>query len=227
MNKIKGYYGNKGLRNILPNLINEIPPHDEYVELFLGSGGLGRHLRLPVISLGVEINSSVVQAYKNVYPAGMVVINDCAIKWLKMSTSIGSRRFIYADPPYVRSVRRSAVDLYDYEISEDQHVELAQLLTSTTAAVMISGYPSKLYDKLYAGWRTKTFRVSVHGKIAIEKIWMNYPQPQRLHQYDFLGKNKTDRQRIKRKLMRTISRLSKLHPYEQQAIVNHINSKFV
>lgn len=58
---------------------------------------------------------------------------------------------LYVDPPYLGSTR--ATRQYRHEMSsEAEHRELAEALNTCTAAVVLSGYPSPLYDELYAGW---------------------------------------------------------------------------
>jgi DNA adenine methylase len=56
----------------------------------------------------------------------------------------------YVDPPYVRSTRQSGT--YRYEFTDDQHKELSRVLKGLRGAVLLSGYPSGLYDELYRGW---------------------------------------------------------------------------
>lgn len=219
------YPGNKGIKTLIPHLINLIPPHKRYIELFLGSAGVGRNLHLPSMAQGVEINNSLVHGDRFNYPAGMEVINDCSISWLQKQLPFSADTFIYADPPYVRSVRRSKTDIYDYEMTDDQHVQLTELLLSTQAMVMISGYENEIYNTAFKSWNKKTMYVSVHGKRTAEVVWFNYPLPSKLHQYNFLGKNKTDRQRIKRKIIRWGNKLSKLPLPEQEAIYNYLGSK--
>lgn len=59
----------------------------------------------------------------------------------------------YVDPPYLASTRRS--QHYVHELSTDaQHVELAEALKATNASVVLSGYHSALYDRLYGDWAT-------------------------------------------------------------------------
>ena len=57
------------------------------------------------------------------------------------------------------------------------------MLTSTPAAVLLSGYPSPLYDELYEGWfriermmrRPSTNRRGHQGPAGCEVIWSNRP----------------------------------------------------
>jgi DNA adenine methylase len=57
----------------------------------------------------------------------------------------------YADPPYVMATRGKDTD-YAHEMTDEQHRELATVLHGVTGLVVLSGYPSALYDELYADW---------------------------------------------------------------------------
>lgn len=63
----------------------------------------------------------------------------------------------YVDPPYVHSTRASTVSRshlgYAFEMSDEEHRRLAQLLQRVQGIVILSGYRSDLYDELYAGWQ--------------------------------------------------------------------------
>ena len=62
---------------------------------------------------------------------------------------------LYVDPPYPASVRggRHATNSYRHEMKHDeQHRTLAETLHAATATVVLSGYPSPLYDELYPDW---------------------------------------------------------------------------
>lgn len=93
---------------------------------------------------------------------------------------------IYADPPYLGQTRnqRAGTEASDYRhdmSSEDEHRRLAEVLRETPAAVVLSGYPSPLYDELYEGWEFVDIPVMVHSSNAVtvargqrvERIWTN------------------------------------------------------
>jgi DNA adenine methylase len=95
---------------------------------------------------------------------------------------------VYCDLPYLASPRsaqtkRPGLDYACEYASEAEHRALAEVLCATPAAVLLSGYPSALYEELYAGWwrleRTvprPTWNVSGgRGAIATEVIWSNRP----------------------------------------------------
>lgn len=91
---------------------------------------------------------------------------------------------VYADPPYVTSTRvgrKHRASDYAHEMTDDDHRELARALKETPATVILSGYPSPLYDELYEGWWYRDFRAVAHSSNArrgdrtgrVERIWMN------------------------------------------------------
>lgn len=86
----------------------------------------------------------------------------------------------YVDPPYLHSTR-TTIDAYeDFEMSEEQHIALANLLTQVKGKVILSSYPSELYSNLYQGWRLEKRFVKNSSSQAkkkqdrIECLWINY-----------------------------------------------------
>lgn len=88
------------------------------------------------------------------------------------------RVLLYVDPPYLGSTRRSGGYLHDMP-DEDAHRELAEALQSVRAAVVVSGYPSALYDDLYKGWDRHSFAASTgqggSWESRTEVLWSNRP----------------------------------------------------
>lgn len=79
----------------------------------------------------------------------------------------------YVDPPYVSSTRREKRG-YLHEMTDGDHVGLADTLHSLTGMVVISGYRCELYDTLYRGWKRVDLPVIVfRAKRAIESLWLN------------------------------------------------------
>lgn len=59
---------------------------------------------------------------------------------------------LYVDPPYLGTTRGWGSQ-YRHEMrDEDAHRELAGALNACRSSVILSGYPSPLYDELYDGW---------------------------------------------------------------------------
>lgn len=92
-----------------------------------------------------------------------------------------SDALLYVDPPYLGRTRCRSWDGYTNEMrGEAEHRELAEVLRTARAAVVISGYPSDLYDlELYAGWDRHTIAASTGqgGTWAnrTEVLWPNRP----------------------------------------------------
>jgi len=90
---------------------------------------------------------------------------------------------LYVDPPYLGSTRSAN---YRHELTgEDEHRALADALNGCDAAVVLSGYPSPLYEDLYAGWHRTELRAwtgnGIRGDATktdgdrVEVLWSNRP----------------------------------------------------
>lgn len=88
---------------------------------------------------------------------------------------------LYVDPPYLGSTRSKSYDGYPIEMRDEaSHRQLAEALHTARAAVVLSGYPSDLYDReLYAGWDRHTIAASTGQGDAwanrTEVLWSNRP----------------------------------------------------
>ena len=94
---------------------------------------------------------------------------------------------MYIDPPYIRSTRKTG-RLYRHEMTEEEHVTLLRTIARSKAKIIISGYPSPIYDQYLDGWHTdiSVTRTTSADK-AIEKIWMNYAPPEEQITFDELA----------------------------------------
>jgi len=82
----------------------------------------------------------------------------------------------YCDPPYVHSSRGDK-KAYGFEMQDDSHIRLAEVLERCRGKVAISGYRGTLMDTLYRKWR----RIDAGSKMchSIKKprqecLWVNY-----------------------------------------------------
>lgn len=81
--------------------------------------------------------------------------------------------FIYADPPYLHSTRKNY--LYQYEMSEQDHVKLLDALIGHPGKVLLSGYDNELYDRILSGWNKVQKKTQAEcGLPKVETLWMNY-----------------------------------------------------
>ena len=82
--------------------------------------------------------------------------------------------------------------------------------------VAISGYQSSLYSQMLQQWRSIRYNtITRSGKVAVEFLWMNYPEPKELHDYRYLGENFRQRERLKRIRTRWLARLKRMDQLEQ------------
>jgi DNA adenine methylase len=85
----------------------------------------------------------------------------------------------YCDPPYLKTTR-TAPDVYAHEMGEPDHRELLAALRACKGKVMLSGYPSELYDRKLEGWTRHTFELpnnAAGGKVKgreTEVLWCNF-----------------------------------------------------
>lgn len=225
------YPGGKNANGTYQVIINQIPPHTRYVELFLGSGAIIRNKILAKdANIGIEIDPKVIQAQWSTPKPEITIISGSAFDWLKKNMYAGKKTFIYADPPYPINCRSGQKAIYDYELTDEQHTALLELLIKIPANIAISTYKNELYTSMLqaAGWRLLEFDAMTLGGHATEQLWCNYPEPTELHDYRFIGKNFTDRQRIHRKINRHINKLIALPILERNAIIDAINgSKYL
>lgn len=224
------YPGSKHGSGSYQHIINEIPPISRLIVLFGGNCPVAKHFagKIPVIV--IEKDPLVIAKYWAEYRGveDFEIIEGDSLTWLSSQIHLlGPTDFIYADPPYLFSVRKSNRPIYRHEMGDSEsHQLLGQMLISTPAGVAISGYSSEFYDELFRGWRVKTWRSQTRSGTAIECLWMNYDHPEELQSYDFLGDDKTDRQRIRRKIDRWQSKLSALEPKERNAIIARIQGRW-
>lgn len=85
---------------------------------------------------------------------------------------------IYADPPYLDSVRGRQGEggrLYRHEMQDDEsHVELLERLDEHRGMVVLSGYASELYDTRLAHWHRVTRTAAAEGGQPREEVlWLN------------------------------------------------------
>lgn len=81
----------------------------------------------------------------------------------------------YVDPPYVISTRTNGPNGYVHEMTDDDHIKLANTLKSVQGSVVLSGYPSELYDHLYSDWHTIKHSTTADKAVPrTEVLWMNF-----------------------------------------------------
>lgn len=231
------YPGGKAGSGVYQRIINKMPPHEVYIEPFLGGGAVMRMKRPARWNYGVDLDSRVVAMAAALAESGDWIsarsppggtddggpryefeLGD-AVQYLRKPRG-WTRTLVYCDPPYLMSTRSSQRRLYRYELDEPGHIALLGVLKALPCMVQVSGYMSELYTYELRGWNYVAYDVVVRsGRVRRECLWYNYPAPVALHDYRYLGRDFRERERITRKRARWLTRLSKLPVLERAALV--------
>ena len=65
-------------------------------------------------------------------------------------------------------------------MTQNEHVELGQMLNKCQSKVVISGYPSDLYNEMFSSWRRIEFDIANHSAGGRKKnrkretLWLNW-----------------------------------------------------
>lgn len=90
----------------------------------------------------------------------------------------------YCDPPYPHSTRNGGTKhKYRFEMTDDDHRELAAVLQEVRGMVVLSGYACPLYGELFLEWETVDLPAVADGaNRRIERLWLNPAATQARHQ---------------------------------------------
>ncbi len=230
---INNYPGSKGGSGVHQWIINHIPESEFFVEGFAGSGKIGKEL-LKNGSTAVVI---FCEKYQPVFEQlrESVDLPNSRFKFIDTVEFYSDRLnkgypvsdfTFYFDPPYLKSSRKDKRNIYGSEWSVSDHIhflDLVSKLNRAGATIIISHYDDDLYRTFLEDWKTSTMKTMTRGGVAEEKIWMNYDITERkLAVNTFVGKNNTDRQRIKRRKESYLSKFKKMPFHESQAILEYI-----
>ena len=197
------YPGGKGGAGVLQTIINQQPPHEIYIEPFFGSGAVGRAKRPARVNIGMDLDASTLDSFADAGSRGFSLHCANALGFLKRFAFAGLRAGLLRDPPYLMSTRRSQDAIYNFEMTERDHLRLLEILTSLPCMVQLSGYDSpSLYRSHLRDWRLVQFQAATRHGMRTECLWMNYDVPEALHDYRFLGSDFRERERIGRKARR-------------------------
>ena len=121
--------------------------------------------------------------------AGVLIENGPAIDIMRQHD--GAQTLHFVDPPYLHGTRvlqAGKAGYYRHEMSDDDHRELLDVLLDLEGFVVLSGYPSDLYDQVLAGWERHVTgsRISAGrgGAVRTECVWLNPACSAALHQND-------------------------------------------
>jgi len=209
-----GYFGSKATSGLCQAIIAMMPPHDTYIETHLGGGAIMKRKPPALHNIGIDLAPKALAQFECDYPVEL--ISGCAHRFLADYDYQGSE-LVYSDPPYLLRTCTSA-RRYRFDYEEQDHVELLELLKTLPCQVMLSGYPSALYDGLLEGWRSIEVQVMNQGGVRTEKLWFNFTVD-KVHWASYAGRNFTHRQQVKRKAVNWGRRYQALPQAERLAVL--------
>ena len=169
------WFGSKATSGLCQPIIALMPPHDTYIETHLGGGAIMRRKPPARHNIGIDLNARAIERFQCDYPVEKV--HGCAHRFLAVYPFTG-RELIYCDPPYLQHTRTSG-RRYRFDYEERDHIELLALLKTLPCPVMLSGYPSTLYDDWLGDWQRLELQVMNQAGVRTEKLWFNFT-PERL-----------------------------------------------
>ncbi|OEZ61257.1 DNA adenine methylase [Duganella sp. HH105] len=215
------YPGGKG--KCFHQLINLMPPHTTYIEAYLGGGSVLRNKKPALRSIGIDIDPAVISAWKESFEDVELVEAD-ALAYLEAFEFTGSE-LVYLDPPYLPSTRRKE-RVYRHDYTDGQHERLLKIASSLPCMVMISGYPSQMYNLHLNGWNRTEFKANSQVGLRDECVWYNFKSPSVLHDVSHLGATFRERQTIKRRRQRLYDRIEEMDPVERHELLVWMKEKF-
>lgn len=215
----KNYIGNKGGQGIKEQLINHFPSCHRYFSLFFGKGGFEKcNLTKGITWICAEKDVSL---HDNAYDVARTVFNDydSCLDSFEFSTN----DFVFADPPYMFSTRRSRKKYYKHEFNDDDHIKFLTRVHSLKCMCMITHPENDLYNEFLESWFKIPMRYQTRGGMFEDCIYLNYNSCSiELYNYSCIGSNFIERQQIKRKRANFIKKFEALSFHEQRAIMQHI-----
>jgi len=222
------YHGGKNGHGAFQRIISMMPPHEVYIEPFLGSGAVIRHKR-PAgrFDAGFDLSRAAVDLCRTLIAcnddAGSLMLQvTCGLAYLRRS-HLDRSTVIYCDPPYMQQTRIKP-KVYDHEWSADDHADFLELIATADANILISAYYSQLYADRLQGWNSIAYFAHTRGSPRQEILWFNFDPPAELHDYRYLGDGFRERERINRKKKRLIAKLQRMDLFERQAVMAAIDA---
>lgn len=215
-----GYFGSKDAAGITEAIIAQMRPHETYIETHLGGGAVLKRKPRAARTIGLDLDHVALRPFRKMPWSGSSLelnCQDCVDHLKTFDFKSAGRVLVYADPPYVLATRTSN-KRYRFDYTDKDHRRLIATLRRIPADVILSGYPSALYDELVGDWRTLELQTMTRGGVRTEKLWMNFV-PDAAFWSTCAGKDATDRQRIKRKAANWRRDWLKCPPGERTAIL--------
>jgi DNA adenine methylase len=109
----------------------------------------------------------------------VLILNKPALEVIRQQD--GPRTLFYLDPPYPHGTRTARDAYTQFEMTTADHQELLDLIRQCKGKVMISSYPSRMYDLALVDWNRHDLDIANHAASGKKKdretevLWCNFP----------------------------------------------------
>ncbi len=210
------YPGGKGAAGCREQIIGMMPPHSRYIEPYFGGGAVFYAKKPAASSIVSDVDPDLMRYHQRDPVPSTIYRTGDAIELLGTLELTGTD-LVYCDPPYMAETRRS-LDLYHHETDDAHHRALLIVLKSLPCMVIVSGYRCPLYDTELSSWHRRDWRTMSRGGVRTESAWCNFTPGQLFHDTRFAGEGFREREKIKRKRDRWVSRFKAMRSGERAVI---------
>ena len=242
------YFGGKSAAGVPQTLINLIPPIKKLIVGFAGNCSVLANMKLPESIIICDLDKKVLKDWEKIFSrdpniivddtsGNLSLFNEVHVKIInenfitllqhhqKNRLDLNQDTLLYLDPPYPLSTRTSG-HRYKHELTDQQHGDLLSTIKVIPAKVMICSYENEMYNTMLADWNRLYYISQTRRGKRKEVVFFNYPIPERLHDYSYIGSNFRERERIKKKVSREIARMNRMKTIERNAIIDAIERNF-
>lgn len=107
------------------------------------------------------------------------VVPDCKTFRESLGRTHSPQTLVFCDPPYLHSTR-TTLGVYRFEMEDQDHRDLLDILLASPAKVMLSGYRNPIYDDALGEWNRADKDVANHASQRksksrrVESLWKNF-----------------------------------------------------
>ena len=240
--------GSKAAEGTYQRIVCWMPPHDIYIEPFAGHAAVFRHKRPAARSILIDLDPGAIDVIGEAVRIAQggdgagtldrirdgaratveLIVGDGLEFLRRFQPPDGQRVMVYADPPYPKETRRDVErDYYEHEWTTEQHEAfLDWAVDASSFSILISSYHSRLYAERLGTWHQERFTAMTRGGPALEGLWANYPKPDRLHDYRYIGHSFHGRWRIRKRQRNWARALKKMPAIERRAMLDSLAREF-
>ena len=235
--------GGKDGAGVSQRLISSVPLHRLRVSAFLGDCAVMRRMRPASFQIGVDSDVRAISSFRLRWPHseplwlfhgdGLGYLRSlfrlgwecvgpstmpscCRGVWIGGQLVAFGDIFVFADPPYPLDTRTGG-RIYREEWDRLKHLAFLRTvreLADLGVCVMVCSYWSEMYVEELADWFRFSHNVQSRAGIRKEWVWMSYPFPDRLHDTRWLGRDRREREILKRRRDRLVARMHRLPTLE-------------